>query len=145
MHSTYAVELFAELFGTLPNTRHPRAAAQPPASDIMVPNLPDPHGQVVYHVVPRRKDGRWNVKKEGATRPSAVCDTKDEAIEQARTFAKNLPWSKLVIHNRDGQISDEFNYGTPPENATQFEPTSQVGEWERQPADDTERDDVQDY
>jgi hypothetical protein len=137
MKSTYSVELFAELFGTLPKTREPRPAPKPPESDVMVPRLSmAPEGQVVYHVVPRRQDSRWNVKKEGATRPSAVCDTKDEAVEQARGFAKNQPWSRLVVHRKDGTIADEFTYGTP------RDPADTAADWTEEA---TENGQVQDY
>ncbi len=51
------------------------------------------------HVVPS-KDG-WSVKKEGATRSSAVRATKEEAIKAA-TKVKSV--DRIVIHKKDGTI-----------------------------------------
>lgn len=140
MKSTFATEQFVKLFGTLPVEREKPAPQQPPESSTMIPKLGSNDGQVVYHVVPRRKDNRWNVKKEGGDKPSAVCDTKAQAVEAAKGFAQNLPWSKVVIHNKDGKVSQEFNYGEAPEP----EPKP-VGEWEREEIEETEEGKVQDY
>jgi hypothetical protein len=141
MNSTYATEQFVKLFGTLPVEREKPKPPQPPESSVMIPKLPPAEdGLVIYHVVPRRKDGRWNVKKEGGAKPSAVCDTKEQAIEAAKGFAQTLPWSKVIIHNKDGKVSQEHEYGTAPEP----EPRP-VGDWEHEPIDETEQGKVQDY
>lgn len=140
MKSTFATEMFVKLFGAMPRPREPQHRPEPPTSAIMVPDRPAPSGgKVIYHVVPRRKDDGWNVKKEGANKPSSVCDTKDQAIEAARGFAQNLPWSQVVIHNKDGKIAQEFSYGTPPEGHTD-KPAKPVGDWSRDPEDETEAD-----
>jgi hypothetical protein len=137
MKSTYATELFVKLFGTMPKKRVEPQRTQPPESSVMIPKLPpEPGEKVIYHVAPRRKDNRWAVKKEGGAKPSAVCDTKEQAIEAARAFAQNLPWSQVVIHNRDGKIAQEFTYGEQPEPPP-AKPRP-VGEWRRVPKDDTE-------
>lgn len=140
MNSTYATEQFVKLFGALPVKREAPQPKQPPESSTMIPKLTSADGQVVYHVVPRRKDSRWNVKKEGGTKPSAVCDTKGQAIESARGFAQSQSWAKVVIHNKDGKVSQEFEYGQAPEP----EPKP-VGEWEREEIEETEEGKVQDY
>jgi len=44
---------------------------------------------------------------------TAIKDTKAEAIERAGKIAKNQK-SELVIHNRDGKISDKDSYGNDP-------------------------------
>lgn len=140
MKSTFATEMFVKLFGAMPKPRVPQRKPEPPTSAIMVPDRPaTAGGKVIYHVVPRRKDDRWNVKKEGAAKPSSVCDTKDQAIEAARGFAQNLTWSQVIIHNKDGKVAQEFSYGAPPAG---HEPDNAkaVGDWSRDPEDETEAD-----
>jgi hypothetical protein len=115
--STYATELFVKLFGLLPGDRKPEPARATPKTEVLVPNKPAaPGGKVIYHVTPR-EDDRWNIRKEGGNRPSAVVDNKDSAVERAREIAKNLSWSQVVIHNKDGKIAQEFSYGGPPAGA----------------------------
>ncbi len=144
MKSTYATEQFVKLFGTLPAKRTHAAPKPAPESSTMVPPVSAAPGEkVIYHVVPRRKDARWNVKKEGGAKPSAVCDTKEQAIEAARGFAQNLPWSQVVVHKKDGKIANEFNYGTAP--AAPALDAKPVGEWDREPPDETQEEQVQDY
>jgi len=133
MASTFATELFVKLFGVMPPERSSKLAPpKAPKTEVLVPNRPaEPGGKVIYHVTPR-KDDRWNIRKEGGTRPSAVCTNKDEAIDRAREIAKNAGWSQVVVHNKDGKIAQEFNYG---EMASQR--TSQAAEeWE---PDETDR------
>lgn len=143
MKSTYASELFVKLFGSLPRPKAPPAPKpEPPPSGVMVPNIAAVSGEpVVYHVVPRRNDDGWNVKKEGGSRPSAVCDTKEAAIEAAKGFAHNLPLSRVVIHNKDGKISQELNYGG---TATRFEPADDDDYPEETEADDNFVDEYED-
>ncbi|MCC7510427.1 MAG: DUF2188 domain-containing protein [Planctomycetes bacterium] len=143
MKSTFATELFVKLFGELPRKRVEPQPVQPPPSGIMVPNIVAAPGErVVYHVTPRRGDSRWNVKKEGGSKPSAVCDTKELAIEAARGFAHNLALAQVIIHNKDGKVSQEYSYGTPtePRPTTEPEPAKPVGDWNRETEDETEVD-----
>lgn len=51
------------------------------------------------HVVPS-KDG-WSVKKEGATRASAVAPTKDSAIRKANSLSSA---KQVIVHKKDGTI-----------------------------------------
>ncbi len=143
MKSTYATEQFVKLFGTLPASRVEPAPRQAPESSTMIPRMAARDGQVIYHVVPRRKDNRWSVKKAGGTKPSAVCDTKEQAVEAARGFAQSQPWSQVVVHNKDGKVAQQLNYGTPPE-APERE-AKPVGDWDREPPDETQEEQVQDY
>jgi predicted RNase H-like HicB family nuclease len=53
----------------------------------------------VYHVVPA--DGRWIVKRSGATRASRIYPRKDLAVQHGKALARKHA-TKLVIHNRDG-------------------------------------------
>lgn len=63
------------------------------------------------HVVPH--DGGWAVKREGNDRASSVHPTKSDAVDSGRTAAKHDKVD-LVIHNRDGRISDSDSYGNDP-------------------------------
>ena len=67
--------------------------------------------RVIFHVM--MHEGKWVVKRE--TAPSGEFDafeTKDEAIERARTKAhRSLP-SLVVVHRADGSFEQEFPYDT---------------------------------
>ncbi|MCA8934817.1 MAG: DUF2188 domain-containing protein [Planctomycetes bacterium] len=160
MGSTFATELFVKLFGVMPPKPGSKTDGKgAPKTEVLVPNRPaEPGGKVIYHVTPRKKDDRWNIKKEGGARPSAVCENKDEAIDRAREIAKNLPWSQVVIHNKDGKISNEYNYGaapgerkpqekTPPDSAEVSAKARPTDDWSDDFPDETESDDgfVDDY
>ena len=63
------------------------------------------------HVIPA--DEKWAVKGESNSRRTKITKTKKEAVKRARQIAKNKK-SELVIHNRDGKISDKDSYGNDP-------------------------------
>ncbi len=63
------------------------------------------------HVV-KAKDG-WAVRGEKNSLRTKITRTKSEAVELARKIAKNKK-SELVIHNKDGKISDKDSYGNDP-------------------------------
>lgn len=65
-----------------------------------------------HHVVPSSQGG-WNIKKGGAEKASGHFDRKQDAIEQAREISRNQE-SELVIHNRDGKISQSDSHGNDP-------------------------------
>jgi len=65
-----------------------------------------------HHVVPDIEDG-WNVRKGGAARASKHFDTKEEAIQWARQVSSNQG-SELLIHRKDGVISDSRSFGKDP-------------------------------
>lgn len=60
------------------------------------------------HVVPRGT--KWSVKGEGNSRATILTNTKQEAIDKAREISKNQG-TELVIHNRDGKISQKDSHG----------------------------------
>lgn len=60
------------------------------------------------HVVPRGT--KWAVKGEGNSRSTILTNTKQEAIDKAREISKNQG-TELVIHNRDGKISQKDSHG----------------------------------
>jgi len=64
------------------------------------------------HVVPSPKGG-WSVRKTGASRASKVFETKNDAIDYARSQAKEKKL-ELFIHNRDGTIAQKDSYGKDP-------------------------------
>lgn len=63
------------------------------------------------HVV-SHPDG-WAVKGEGNDRATSVHSTQAEAIDAARSIARNQQ-SELLIHGRDGQIRERDSYGNDP-------------------------------
>jgi hypothetical protein len=63
------------------------------------------------HIVPH-PDG-WAVLSEGASKPTQVFSTQQEAINKGRDIAINQQ-SELLIHNREGKIRDKNSYGNDP-------------------------------
>lgn len=63
------------------------------------------------HIVPHEEG--WAVKRVGAKRASSVHETKVPAIEAGRKTAK-AEKVELVIHNKDGKVSDPDSYGNDP-------------------------------
>jgi hypothetical protein len=68
--------------------------------------------RITYDVSPRGSE--WTVTKRGASRPTAVCDRKDDAIARAREVAKGFKESQVVVRKADGTIQSEWTYGTDP-------------------------------
>lgn len=60
------------------------------------------------HVVPHSSG--WAIKGAGNQKATKVTSTQKEAINVARNIAKNQK-SKLLIHNRKGQISQKDSFG----------------------------------
>lgn len=69
-----------------------------------------PRGE--HHVVPG-KNGGWDVKRGGAEHVSAHAETKKAAVEIGRTISQNQK-TELVIHNKDGRISNSDSHGHDP-------------------------------
>lgn len=65
-----------------------------------------------HHVV-HSPGGGWNIKKGGSDRASAHTDTKANAVDIARKISQNQD-SELVIHNRNGKISQSDSHGRDP-------------------------------
>lgn len=63
------------------------------------------------HVVPN--NGKWQLKRENATRATKTFDTQKEAIAYGRDIAIHQQ-SELVIHDRHGRIRDKDSYGNDP-------------------------------
>lgn len=60
------------------------------------------------HVVPHSQG--WAVKSAGASRSASVHDRQSDAIDAARSAAKEQS-SELLIHGRNGQIRAKDSYG----------------------------------
>jgi len=65
-----------------------------------------------HHVVPS-SGGGWNVRKGGSNRSSGHFDRKQDAIDRGREISRNQG-SELVIHNRNGRISQSDSHGNDP-------------------------------
>ncbi len=65
-----------------------------------------------HHVVPAPQGG-WNVKVSGGQKAIKHTDTKQEAVSTARQISKNQK-TELVIHNKDGEISQKDSHGHDP-------------------------------
>lgn len=65
-----------------------------------------------HHVV-HNPNGGWDVNRNGAERVSVHTDTKIEAIDAGRKISQNQG-TELVIHNRDGKISNSDSHGHDP-------------------------------
>lgn len=63
------------------------------------------------HVVPNGDD--WAVKGAGNSKATKITSTKQEAINAARTIAKNQG-SELIIHGKDGKIQSKDSHGRDP-------------------------------
>lgn len=69
-------------------------------------------GPDTHHVVPN-PEGGWDVRRGGASRASVHRDTKQEAVDCARTISRNQQ-TELRIHNKDGRISRSDSHGNDP-------------------------------
>jgi len=66
-----------------------------------------------HHVVPGGEKGGWNITKGGGERTIKHCDTKKEAVSQARVISKNQG-SELIVHKKDGTIQNPDSHGGDP-------------------------------
>lgn len=64
------------------------------------------------HIIPHSSGG-WQVKGAGNEKATKITDTQKEAIEVAKSIAKNNS-SEVVIHRPNGQIPDKDSYGVDP-------------------------------
>lgn len=65
-----------------------------------------------HHVLPNSTGG-WDVKKGGAERVTKHLDTKQQAIDYARTVSQNQG-TELIIHKKDGKIQKTDSHGNDP-------------------------------
>lgn len=65
-----------------------------------------------HHVVPN-SEGGWDVKGGGSKRAIKNHERKTDAVDHARGISRNQE-SELVIHNKDGRISNADSHGNDP-------------------------------
>lgn len=65
------------------------------------------------HVVPNSQKGGWDIKQSGSQKFSGHFNTKQNAIDRAREISQNKG-SELVIHNRNGKITQKDSHGNDP-------------------------------
>jgi hypothetical protein len=58
-----------------------------------------------------RSDEGWAVKKEG--KPAKTFGTKREAFQTAVRGVKNATAAQIVVHGKDGRITEHRTYGMP--------------------------------
>ncbi len=63
------------------------------------------------HVVPIGNG--WAVKGEGNSKFTVITDTKSKALYIAKSIAK-VNKSELIIHGKDGKITEKNSYGKDP-------------------------------
>ena len=56
----------------------------------------------VYHVVPREE--RWGVRLEGSPSLSFETDDRDDAVDRAASYVRQLGAGRVVVHGDSGQI-----------------------------------------
>lgn len=73
-----------------------------------------PHtARSVFHVT--TDEGKWVVRRERDHAGAFdAFETKDEAVERARSIAHEHMPSQVVVHHTDGTIETEFTYGNDP-------------------------------
>ena len=59
-----------------------------------------------YHVTKNKTSGKWQAKREGATRASATANTQKEAEQMAKQFSANNGGGEVRIHKPSGPIRD---------------------------------------
>lgn len=58
-------------------------------------------------------NGQWKIKQPTNNKASKICETKKEAISEARKIAQNQG-KELVVQNKDGKISQKDSHGRDP-------------------------------
>jgi hypothetical protein len=69
--------------------------------------------RVTYHVV-RGEHGVWNVEQENTGQVVSSHRTRIEAILRGRDLAQGHAYSLLVVHDREGHVEKQYNYGQLP-------------------------------
>lgn len=67
--------------------------------------------RTTYTVTHDKTNDTWRVQKEGASRASAVCETREEAIGVADEFARHNQPSRVIQDQRGTLTQLESVYG----------------------------------
>ena len=62
------------------------------------------------HIVSNQNRGGWDAKRPNADRVSKHFETKQEALDWSREFAKK-EGLEMIPHRKDGQIQNPNSYG----------------------------------
>lgn len=65
------------------------------------------------HWTQKRPDGRWESKREGASRASKVAGTQKEAWAHSKQMAREAG-GEAFLKGRDGEIRERNSYGSDP-------------------------------
>ncbi len=76
---------------------------------------------VTYHVVPGEHGG-WNVQQEDTGKIFGTHQFRTPAILHARDLAQSHEYSLLVVHDSDGQVEKQYNYGKFPRSNPKDKP-----------------------
>ncbi len=93
-----------------PKTAAKKTTVKADASKITAPTISKAKttatGKTAYHVSKRDNDGReWKVFIQGSDKVIKLFDTQKEALEYAKTLAKNKDdGSYVILHGLDGKI-----------------------------------------
>ncbi len=68
--------------------------------------------RVTYHVVPGAHG--WNVELENTGQVVSSHRTRIDAILRGRDLAQGHEYSLLVVHDRNGMVEKQYNYGRIP-------------------------------
>ena len=66
-----------------------------------------------YHVI-AKSNGEWSVKRNGADRATGNFPTKKGAVATARTLVTKSGGGELIIHGKDGRVSQRDSYESDP-------------------------------
>ncbi|MFH1362074.1 MAG: DUF2188 domain-containing protein [bacterium] len=59
-------------------------------------------------------EGGWNVKSQDTTRAAGNFEDKVDAVDKAKSIAKNAPTGQVIIQGRNGKIQTEHTYKKDP-------------------------------
>jgi hypothetical protein len=79
--------------------------------------------RVTYHIVPGARG--WNVEQENTGQVVSNHRTRIEAILRGRDLAQSHEYSLLVVHDREGHVEKQYNYGRMPRQSPGGEPEEQ--------------------
>ena len=66
--------------------------------------------RTVIHVAANPKDGKWEVKEQGAKRPASSHRLKTLAVKRGRRLAKKAAPGQVKIFSRKGKIQASHKY-----------------------------------